>query len=724
MQEERYIPNLQKEVKHLSTCGIKNLHTQPKHLKPTSLVLQLIEHCVDNSVILSDGIVESRFLVREKIREKTSALAKYDIVKCGVIYFLSANTSTGSDSPTKEAFLILSSVEQIYTGVKSKLGRPTSYESTGFKPGDKFGDVVIMGPDRADPVPIPLEITSSKIEDWKTSNTAVSTQLSSDRPNPPLKSIIAAPANNLKLQDTSYFTRINQLSLNSRSWALKVRVTFKSKKIEHAKCKLFKVIIADSSGILELVFYNDFCDKYFGTVQVGHVFILTAARIKPASQYNLTAMPIEIEFDNKTELADCSKSTSVGWSDNMPPEFSPYLESLKLATTNKHSTKDLLTVVGLVVFVGHKEELTLKEGRREHKQTFQILDEENCKVDINCWGNNLVGQDKINVGDIVVFEHFKKAIFKEGVSFSNSMASRVIFDREDYITAKLFMLRKLRNSLKLSEFKILPANLEDLTHKQQQQTKLTSVADLITCSQEYLQKETSLMQSDRPASESFYKTVVCQVKEFGTKFWYESCGRNKCLNTIKDMGGYFECPKCGIVTESNYKPTPRYMTSIVIADETNTARVFIFSDEVGRAVLGLSVEELVDLKRVSDELSATTVPDALPMNIHLRKRTDVFFKLTITAKIEEYNSKKYSKLCIIRAVDLSMNPNAVTPEIEETTNRIIQKKTESELGKRGSPADDLADGPKEPTQTMLTETNQKLSVYEMLNSPAKRLKTE
>lgn len=723
MQEERYIPASKKGVMYLSTCGIRNMHTQANHLKPNTLILQLIEHCEDKSVILSDGLLESRFLVREKLREKLASFSKFDILKCGVIYFISSKSSTGSGSPTKEASLILSSVEQLYTGLKSKLGKPRGNESIGFRAGDTFGDIVIVGPEKVEPIPIPIpqEVTELFLEK-KAHESAASTFASHETPVDRVNTFKVVPANNLKLQDTNYFTQINQLAKESKSWALKVRVTFKSKEIKSGTLRLFKVLLSDASGIIEMVFYNQHCEKYFDKIHLGQVLIVTAGLIKPATQYNMTGNSIEINFENKTEIAFCENLPHLSLHSQMPPEFSPYLESLKEAVDSKYTTKQLLTIIGIVVKISEKEELTLRDGRKEMKQQFTIIDEQKCKVEVFCWGKGMEKQDQIKVGDIIIFEHFKKAIYREGIQFSNGAPSRLIPDKSDYTTGKLYMLRKIRDELKVHDFQQLPADIEDLTSKNSQKTfKLTTVRELLAESDEYLKKSESEMSRKPSEQEPFFKTLVVQIKQFGSKFWYDSCGQNGCLRSVKDMGGYLECAKCGIPCDPAYKPVPRYMTNIEIADETGQTRTNIFDDKIGKEIFGLSIEELVRLKQVSDEMSVQSSPEYSPLNIHLGKRMEIFFKLTVTAKIEPYNGKSYSKLCVVKATDLSIAP--LTGEVEQAVNRIILAKDSAELGKRAAPAEDTYQVGSDQTADMQQEGN-KQSVYEMLNSPAKRLKTE
>lgn len=721
MQEERYIPPLKKEARYLSTCGIRNLHTQANHLKPTTLILQLVEHCEDKSVILSDGLLESRFLVREKLREKLASFSKFDILKCGVIYFISSKSSTGSGSPSKEASLILSSVEQLYTGLDSKLGKPRGTESIGFRAGDKFGDIVIIGPEKVDPIPIPVEIMEPSMAK-KATESAFSTLASLETPAEASKSILVVPANNLKLEESSYFTQINQLTMLSKSWALKVRVTFKSKKIESGKVKLFKVILSDTSGIIEMVFYTDHCDKYFDKVHVGQVLIVTRGLIKPATQYNTTGNTMELNFANTTEIVFCDKTAGSFLEGQNPPEFSPYLESLKEALNSKYTTKQLLTIVGLVVQVSEKEEMSLKDGRTELKQRFTILDEQNYKADVFCWGKGMPLQDQIKVGDIVIFEHFKKAIYRDGIQFSNGLPSRLMLDKSEYTTGKLYMLRKLRDELSMNDFQRLPEQVEDLTNRNTQKAfKLTTVRELLAESEAYLKKSESEMMPKTAEQEPFFKTLVAQIKQFGSKFWYDSCGVNGCLKSVKDMGGYFECAKCGIPCDPTYKPVPRYMTNIEIIDETGQARANIFDDKIGKEIFGLSIEELVRLKHVSDELSAESAPENLPLNMHLKNRMEIFFKFTVTSKIESYNGKNYSKLCVVKAFDLSLAPPS--GEVEQAVNRILQAKDSAELGKRAAPNDDSFPLATDKSAEMQQE-GAKLSVYDMLNSPAKRLKTE
>ena len=98
------------------------------------------------------------------------------------------------------------------------------------------------------------------------------------------------------------FTPITSLTLASKAWVLRARVGTKSKLITYPKGCLFKCLLLDMSGEVELIFYNDLCNKFFELVQEGHIYIVTKADVQQASKYNNSRNSIELKVSHKTEL--------------------------------------------------------------------------------------------------------------------------------------------------------------------------------------------------------------------------------------------------------------------------------------------------------------------------------------------------------------------------------------------------------------------------------------
>ena len=75
------------------------------------------------------------------------------------------------------------------------------------------------------------------------------------------------------------FTPISSLTLSSRSYMLRARVANKGKLITYPKGCMFKCLLFDRSGSIELVFYNDLCNKFFEQVENEQVYIVSKADI-------------------------------------------------------------------------------------------------------------------------------------------------------------------------------------------------------------------------------------------------------------------------------------------------------------------------------------------------------------------------------------------------------------------------------------------------------------
>ena len=98
------------------------------------------------------------------------------------------------------------------------------------------------------------------------------------------------------------FTPITSLTMDSRGWVLRAQVAAKSDPKTYPKGCMFKCLLIDTSGEVELIFYDNLCNKFFKLVQEGHIFIVTNAVVQKSSEYNNSRNSIELKVSYKTEL--------------------------------------------------------------------------------------------------------------------------------------------------------------------------------------------------------------------------------------------------------------------------------------------------------------------------------------------------------------------------------------------------------------------------------------
>lgn len=240
-----------------------------------------------------------------------------------------------------------------------------------------------------------------------------------------LSSFQVKSVHNFSSQSPSYMpnnriTMISKLTPANRNWEINARVVFKSNVIEYATGKLFKAILIDSSGVIELVFYKEECTQKFDKVKEGEIITVTNGRVRSASKYNNTENPVEIIFYSRSTLIVTTDKEN-----NVPfqPLCLPDLSSLQSTETK---IPDSCSVVGIVVSV----ELRIIDTEKGPKKLTRVslTDENGHRADICLWGE---GNDRtmFTPNTIVYCGLIKKSYF-----FKNN---RLITDFTAYYMTKV-----------------------------------------------------------------------------------------------------------------------------------------------------------------------------------------------------------------------------------------------------------------------------------------------
>ena len=91
------------------------------------------------------------------------------------------------------------------------------------------------------------------------------------------------------------------------------------------------------------------------------------------------------------------------------------------------------------------------------------------------------------------------------------------------------------------------------------------------------------------------KATIVFVKQ--ENFCYPACSSQNCNKKVTSMGdGTWHCEKCNV---SHDRPDYRYILSLNVADHTSHQWLSCF-DDTGRIVMGISANELMELKENDD----------------------------------------------------------------------------------------------------------------------------
>lgn len=66
--------------------------------------------------------------------------------------------------------------------------------------------------------------------------------------------------------------------------------------------KVFSIVLLDETKSIQIVFYNEFVDKYYNLVEEGQMYSVSGALVKTAGKFNNTNNTIELNVSSKTEI--------------------------------------------------------------------------------------------------------------------------------------------------------------------------------------------------------------------------------------------------------------------------------------------------------------------------------------------------------------------------------------------------------------------------------------
>jgi replication factor A1 len=117
------------------------------------------------------------------------------------------------------------------------------------------------------------------------------------------------------------------------------------------------------------------------------------------------------------------------------------------------------------------------------------------------------------------------------------------------------------------------------------------------------------------------KSTIVHIKQ--ETFSYPACLSEGCNKKVTDMGdGTWRCEKCDI---NHPKPEHRYIMSLNVNDHTGQLWLSCF-DDVGRLVMGMTADQLMELKENDTALMEKAFEEAncKPFTFKIRAKTDSF----------------------------------------------------------------------------------------------------
>jgi replication factor A1 len=395
---------------------------------------------------------------------------------------------------------------------------------------------------------------------------------------------------------------IESLSPYAHKWTIKARVTSKSDiKTWHkasGEGKLFSVNLLDESGEIKATGFNEQCDAFYDLLQEGQVYYISTCKVNLAKkQFSNLPNDYELVFERETTIEKAEDQASV------PQVRFNFLNIAELQSVEKDATVD---VVGVLKDVGEVSQIVAKStGKPYDKRELTLVDDSQFSVRLTIWGKTAT-TFSAQPESVVAFKGVKVSDFG-GRSLSLLASGTMAVDPD------------IEEAHRLKGWYDTQGRTDNFnTHN-----NMTSVGaatgrpDQTKCISQVKDENLGMENAD------YFALVATIVYIKQDTFAYPACSTEGCNKKVVDQGdGTWRCEKCEV---SHPRPQYRYIMSINVNDHTGQLWLSCF-DDVGRIVMGMSADELMEIKE-NDEDRVPAIFEAAncsKLNFRCRAKMDVY----------------------------------------------------------------------------------------------------
>jgi replication factor A1 len=454
----------------------------------------------------------------------------------------------------------------------------------------------------------PVALTEGEKEDVKPANTTIAGNgFYGNKPQQPAAQDRALPSRVAPTSSSSnaHIYPIEGLSPYAHKWTIKARVTHKSDirtwHKQNSEGKLFSVNLLDESGEIKATGFNEQCDQFYDLFQEGSVyFISNPCRVNLAKkQFSNLPNDYELTFERDTVIEKCEDA------ENVPQVRYNFTNIGALQDIEKDSTID---VIGVLKEVQEVTQIVSKTTQKPFdKRELTLVDDSGYSVRLTIWGKTATAFDA-SPEAIVAFKGTKVGDFG-GRSLSLLSSGSMAIDPD---IPEAHKLKGWYDSQGRMDSFASHSNMASTGAAGGRGEPLKTVAQV---------KEEQLgMSSENPDYFSTKGTIV-YIKQ--DTFSYPACLSEGCNKKVTDMGdGTWRCEKCDI---NHPKPEHRYIMSLNVNDHTGQLWLSCF-DDVGRLVMGMTADQLMDLKENDTAAMERAFEDAncKTFTFKIRAKTDSF----------------------------------------------------------------------------------------------------
>jgi replication factor A1 len=382
---------------------------------------------------------------------------------------------------------------------------------------------------------------------------------------------------------------IEALSPYAHKWTIKARCSHKSDiKTWHNKNgegKLFSVNLLDESGEIRGTGFNEQCDTLYELFQEGGVYYITSpCRVNMAKkQFSNLSNDYELMFERDTVVEKAEEQNGV------PQVRFNFTNIADLQTVEKDATID---TIGVLKEVGETNQIVSKTTNKPYdKRELTLVDNTGYSVRLTIWGNTATTFDAMPES-VVAFKGVKVSDFGgRSLSLLSSGSMSIDPDIDDAHKLKGWYDAQGKNDTFASHAG-MSGTVGAAGGRSDPSKSIMQV------------KEENLGMSENPDYFTTKATII-YVKQENVS--YPACLSEGCNKKVVEVDpGQWRCERCD---KTHPKPEHRYIMSINVSDHTGQLWLSCF-DDVGRMIMGMSADQLMELKDDDDKAAGDAFQEA------------------------------------------------------------------------------------------------------------------
>ncbi|GAW21456.1 hypothetical protein ANO14919_109750 [Xylariales sp. No.14919] len=394
---------------------------------------------------------------------------------------------------------------------------------------------------------------------------------------------------------------IEGISPYAHKWTIKARVTSKSDiKTWHkasGEGKLFSVNLLDETGEIKATGFNEQCDAFYELLQEGQVYYISTCKVNLAKkQFSNLPNDYELAFERETVIEKAEDQASV------PQVRFNFVSISDLQNVEKDATVD---VVGVLTDVGKVDQIIAKTTQKPYdKRELTLVDDSQFSVRLTIWGKTAT-TFSAQPESVVAFKGVRVSDFGgRTLSLLASGTMSLDPDIEEAHRLKGWYDSQGRTGNFNTHAGMAP--MGGATGRQDQLKCIAQVKD-----------EDLGVDGD-----AFFnlKATIVYIKQ--DTFAYPACREEGCnKKAIEQSDGRWRCENHTAYDRPQY----RYIMGVNVHDHTGHIWLSCF-DDVGRAIMGMSADELTEIKERDDERASAIFEAAncSKLNFRCRARMDTY----------------------------------------------------------------------------------------------------